>query len=149
METSLVAQRRKARGIALQTLFEVNCTGHDPKETLERLLESASLPEEVANFTSELALKVLENKGHIDDIIQKFAPAWPLEQIAMVDKNILRLGIYEILFNAVPVKVAINEAVELAKTFGSDSSPKFVNGVLGSVYKELKNKENSAERGVI
>lgn len=147
METFLVTQRRKARGIALQALFEVDCTEHNPKEILERLLESSSLPEEVANFTSELALKVLENKGRIDGIIRKFAPAWPLEQIAMVDKNILRLGIYEILFNAVPVKVAINEAVELAKTFGSDSSPKFVNGVLGSVYKELKNQENATEGG--
>ena len=147
METFLVAQRREARAIALQTLFEVDCTGHNHEEILGRLLEISSLPEEMANFTSELASKVLENKERIDDIIQKFAPAWPLEQMARVDKNILRLGIYEILFNTVPVKVAINEAVELAKTFGSDSSPKFVNGVLGSVYKELKNKENSTERG--
>ena len=137
MKTSITAQRRKGRAIALQTLFEVDCTGHDPKETLKRLSEGSSLPEEIVVFFQELILKVLENKSSIDDMIRRFAPAWPFEQIAIVDRNILRLGIYEILFNAVPAKVAINEAVELAKAFGNNSSPRFINGVLGSVYTEM------------
>jgi N utilization substance protein B len=80
---------------------------------------------------------VLENKGRLDELIARFAPAWPLDQIAIVDRNILRLGICEIIFDLVPVKVAINEAVELAKTYGGESSSKFVNGVLGSFYNEL------------
>ncbi len=137
MKTSITAQRRKGRAIALQTLFEVDCTGHDAKETLGRLSEGSSLPEETVVFFQELVLKVLENKTSIDDMIRRFAPAWPFEQIAIVDRNILRMGIYEILFKAVPAKVAINEAVELAKAFGNSSSPRFINGVLGSVYTEM------------
>lgn len=140
-----LANRRKGRAIALQTLFEIDCTHHNSRESLDRLLEDSSLPEETATFTRELVLKVLENKGIIDELIQRFAPAWPLQQIAIVDRNILRLGIYEILFKVVPAKVAINEAVELAKAFGSDSSPKFVNGVLGSVYAELADQTGRKE----
>jgi len=144
MKTPLVA-RRKGRAIALQALFEIDCTHHNSKESLARLLESSSLPEETAVFTRELVLKVLENREVIDGMIQRFAPAWPLQQIAVVDRNILRLGIYEILLKEVPAEVAINEAVELAKAFGSDSSPKFVNGVLGSVYAELPNQKERKE----
>jgi len=144
METSL-ADRRKGRAIALQVLFEVDCTGHDSTESLDRLLEGSSLPEETATFARELVLKVLENRRIIDELIQRFAPAWPLWQIAMVDRNILRLGVYEILFKVVPAKVAINEAVELAKAFGSDTSSKFINGVLGSVYAELTNQKERKE----
>jgi len=129
----------------LQALFEVDCTGHDSTESLDRLLEGSSLPEETVTFAQELVLGVLENRGIIDEPIQRFAPAWPLQQIAMVDRNILRLGVYEILFKVVPAKVAISEAVELAKTFGSDRSSKFVNGVLGSVYAELSNQEERKE----
>jgi transcription antitermination protein NusB len=147
VKISIIARRRKGRAIALQTLFEVDCTGHDPKETLKRLLEDSSLPEETVTFVQDLVLKVLENKNSIDDMIRRFAPVWPFEQIAIVDRNILRLGIYEILFDAVPVKVAINEAVELAKAFGNDSSHRFINGVLGSVYTEMAKQRNSPERG--
>lgn len=129
----------------MQALFEVDCAGHDSTESLGRLLEGSSLPEEMTTFTRELVLKVLENKGVIDELIQRFAPAWPLPQIAVVDRNILRLGVCEILFKVVPAKVAINEAVELAKTFGSESSAKFVNGVLGSVFSELANQEKRKE----
>ena len=146
MEISITSRRRKGRAIALQVLFEVDCTGHDPKETLERLLEDSSLPKEMVAFVQELVLKVLENKSRIDDMIRRFAPAWPFEQIAIVDRNILRLGICEILFGTVPAKVAINEAVELAKAFGNDSSPRFINGVLGSVYTEMAKQKNSSER---
>lgn len=132
--------------MALQTLYEVDCTSHDYQESLERVTGSSSLPEETTAFTREIVSGVLENMGTIDDLIRKFAPAWPLEQMAMVDRNILRLGTYEIMFQVVPAKVAINEAVELAKTFGTNNSPKFINGVLGSVYAEFTNNK---EKGVI
>jgi N utilization substance protein B len=126
--------RHKARAIALQALYEVNSAGHDAEMVLPHLLEEGGLTGENADFARGLVSGVLQNKKKIDQHIKNFAPAWPVEQISAVDRNILRLAIFEILLdNSVPVKVAINEAVELAKTFGSDSSPRFVNGVLGSV----------------
>ncbi len=126
--------RRRARALALQALYEIDSTGHEAEEAANHLLAKGGLSEENANFTRELVSGVIRNKEKIDEHIQRFAPAWPIEQIPAVDKNILRLAIFEILLdNKVPVKVAINEAVELAKTFGSDNSSKFVNGVLGSV----------------
>ena len=126
--------RRKARALALQALYEIDSTVHGVEEVLAHLLAAESLTEENAKFTSKLVRGVLQNREKIDENIQNFAPAWPIEQMPMVDRNILRLAIFEILLdNKVPVKVAINEAVELAKTFGSDNSSKFVNGVLGSV----------------
>jgi transcription antitermination protein NusB len=126
--------RHKARTVALQALYEVDSAARNAGEVVERLMEETTLNEETAAFVRELVTGTMLNKNEIDGSIQKYAPAWPLEQIAMVDRNILRLAIFEILFdNKVPVKVAVSEAVELAKTFGSESSPKFVNGVLGSV----------------
>jgi len=126
--------RRKARAIALQVLYEVDSVRHDVEKVLPRLLEESGLSEENAAFARGLVSGVLQNKEKIDQHIKSFAPLWPVEQIPIVDRNILRLAIFEILLdNSVPVKVAINEAVELAKLFGSDSSPRFVNGVLGSV----------------
>jgi N utilization substance protein B len=126
--------RRKARAIALQALYEVNSVGHEVEKVLPLLLAESGLSEENAAFVRGLVNGVLQNKKKIDRHIRNFAPAWPVEQIPIVDRNILRLAIFEILLdNSVPVKVAINEAVELAKKFGSDSSPRFVNGVLGSV----------------
>jgi N utilization substance protein B len=126
--------RHKARAIALQALYEVNSVGHDVEKVLPRLLEESGLSGENAAFARGLVSGVVRNKRKIDQHIKNFAPAWPVEEIPIVDRNILRLAIFEILLdNSVPVKVAINEAVELAKTFGSDSSQRFVNGVLGSV----------------
>ena len=122
------------RALALKVLYEVDSVGHDVDETLARLLAKEKLSEENVTFARELVSGVIQNREKIDHNIQSFAPAWPIGQIPAVDRNILRLAIFEILLdNKVPVKVAINEAVELAKTFGSDNSPKFVNGVLGSV----------------
>ena len=122
------------RVLALKVLYEVDSVGHDMDETLARFLAEEGLSEENAAFARELVSGVVQNREKIDHNIQSFAPAWPVEQIPVVDRNILRLAIFEILLdNKVPVKVAINEAVELAKTFGSDNSSKFVNGVLGSV----------------
>ena len=122
------------RALALKVLYEVDSVGHDLDETVTRLLAEGELSEENTAFARELVSGVIQNREAIDRNIQNFAPAWPIEQIPVVDRNILRLAIFEILLdNKVPVKVAINEAVELAKTFGSDNSSKFVNGVLGSV----------------
>jgi len=130
----MAGARRKARGLALQALYEVDSTGHEVEGVVTHLLADGGLSEENGAFVRELVSGVIQNKEKIDLNIQNFAPAWPIEQIPVVDRNILRLAIFEILFdNKVPVKVAINEAVELAKTFGSDNSSRFVNGVLGSV----------------
>ena len=126
--------RRRARMLAFQALYEIDSTGHEVEQALDNLLADGGLSEENASFARELAYGVVRNREEIDEHIKRFAPAWPIEQIAAVDKNILRLAIFEILLdNKVPTKVAINEAVELAKTFGSDNSSRFVNGVLGAV----------------
>ncbi len=126
--------RRRARVLALQTLYEVDTAGHPPEEILSRLLAQGPAREEVAAFAKELVKGVLENRERIDEVIARAAPAYPVGQLAVVDRNILRLAIEEILMNnETPVRAAINEAIELAKKFGGDSSARFVNGVLGSV----------------
>ena len=130
----MAGTRRKARTTALQALYEVDSVSRDAGEVTERLLSEVGFSEEYNTFVRELVDGVVRNRDEIDRNIQRFAPAWPVEQIAMIDRNILRLAIFEILFdNKVPVKVAVSEAVELAKIFGSESTAKFVNGVLGSV----------------
>lgn len=126
--------RHKARVIALQVLYEVDSVGHDPDATLARHLEQVTLSAELAAFARAMVRGTLGQRAAIDELIARKAPAWPLDQMAKIDKNILRLAIFELLYdNEVPAKAAINEAVELAKTFGSANSPKFVNGVLGAV----------------
>jgi N utilization substance protein B len=130
----MAGQRRKARIIALKALYEMDTVAHQPEDILARLLEDAAAPPEVEAFARELVTSVLAHQEEIDEVIRQKAPAWPLEQVAVVDRNVLRLAIFEILLdNRVPVRAAINEAVELAKAFGGESSPKFVNGVLGAV----------------
>jgi N utilization substance protein B len=130
----MTSTRHKARTIALQALYEVDSAARPAGTVVERLLAESKLSEENAVFVRELVTGTIRHQDAIDHDVQKYAPARPLEQIAMIDRNILRLAIFEILFdNKVPVKVAVSEAVELAKTFGSESSSKFVNGVLGSV----------------
>ncbi|MCJ7515091.1 MAG: transcription antitermination factor NusB [Dehalococcoidia bacterium] len=145
----MVGIRRKARTTALQALYELDCSAHQPNEVLAHLLQEKTLPAEAADFVTSLVNGVLENKKNIDDVIRRFAPAFPVEQIAPVDRNILRLAIFEVLFdNRVPVKAAINEAVELAKGFGSETSQKFINGVLGSVtavYLQEKKQETTGK----
>ena len=111
--------------------------GHDPHAAITRLVEESSFSEKLTKFAIELVTGVTQHKQDIDTSIRRYAPAWPVEQLALLDRNILRLAIFEILYgNSTPVKVAINEAVELAKAFGTDSSARFVNGVLGSVVAE-------------
>jgi len=141
--------RRKARVIALQTLYEIEYVNHEPREILTRLVKEKALAEAAASFAQELVSGVLQNRQKLDDVIRRFAPSFSVEQMAAIDKSILRIAIFEVLFdNKVPIKVAINEAVELAKAFGSDNSPKFVNGVLGSVVGAVpaSEKERSNER---
>jgi len=138
----MVWLRRKARGLALQALYEIDSAGHSAAEVLKRLLGEEKLSEENAAFVHELVNGVIDNKENLDQHIRSFAPAWPLEQIPVIDRNILRLAIFEVLIdNKVPLKVAINEAVELAKTFGAEASPRFINGVLGSVSALVLNKK--------
>ncbi len=130
----MAGARRKARTIALQALYEVDSVEHQAEEVVGRLLARGRLSEENATFVRELVNGVIHNRQRIDQSIKDFAPAWPIDQIPIIDRNILRLAIFEILLdNRVSVSVVINEAVELAKTFGSDNSSKFVNGVLGSI----------------
>jgi N utilization substance protein B len=127
-------KRRRSRITALKALFEVDSTNHPSDQILSRLLEETPLPDDAAEFARQLVSSVIEHRERLDEIIRKNAPAWPLEQVAAVDRNILRLAIYEVVIdNKVPMRAAINEAVELAKEFGGEASPKFVNGVLGSV----------------
>ena len=126
--------RHQARISALQALFEIDCAHHNPVAVIERRLYDAPLPEAGAEFARDLVRGVSEQLEYLDLLVGRYAPEWPVEQIAIIDRNILRMAIYEILMrNDTPVKVAINEAVELAKEFGSDSSGRFVNGVLGSL----------------
>ena len=133
------ANRRKARIVALQSLYEADSSNHPIELALERLQEEALLSHESLDFARELAQGARKQARDIDSIIQRYAPAWPVGELAVVDRNILRLAIYEIMFQGTtPPKVAVNEAVELAKLFGSDSSPRFVNGVLGSVLSSVK-----------
>ena len=126
--------RRKARIIALQALYEFDCVGHDPAASTIRMIEEKSLAEDGARFAMDIVGGVLQNVDEIDGRIGQFAPNYPVTQLAAVDKAILRLAIFEMMFHdGVPIKVVINEAVELAKLFGSKNSSRFVNGVLGSI----------------
>ena len=126
--------RHQARISALQALFEIDCAHHNPIAVIERRLQDAPLPEAGAEFARDLVRGVSQQQEYLDLLVGRYAPEWPVDQIAIIDRNILRMAIYEILMrDDTPVKVAINEAVELAKEFGSDSSGRFVNGVLGSL----------------
>jgi N utilization substance protein B len=130
----MTGKRRRARIVTLMALYEADTVGHDAQAILERLLEETPLPADAQKFARHLVTGVLAYRQEIDEVIGQAAPAWPLDQVAVVDRNILRLAIFETLIdNMVPVRAAINEAVELAKYIGSQASPKFVNGVLGTV----------------
>lgn len=142
MKTKM-ANRHLQRSVAMQSLFEWDFKGkHDEnsREILKRNLEEFAPGLEDGIFAGQLIEGTLRERPTIDKLIEKCAPEWPLEQVTVIDRNILRLGIYELMFGSydeVPPKVAINEAIELAKTFGSDASPRFVNGVLGTIYREM------------
>ncbi len=129
--------RRKARALALQALYETDFTGHASSEVLSQRLEEQPLSPEGEAFARQLVAGVLEHAPELDKQITKHAPEWPLDQMAVIDRNILRIALWEFsLERQTPMKVAINEAVELAKQFGSESAARFVNGVLGAVAAE-------------
>ena len=126
--------RHKARIAALQALYESDVSHHDPLVSVARLCDEESLTETQSEFARGLVAGVLEQRDEIDALIRRSARQWPLEQLSAIDRNILRLAIREILMNNVaPIGAVINEAVELAKQYGSDSAPRFVNGVLGTL----------------
>lgn len=126
--------RTKARFTALQVLYECDLSGHVPAEALQNRLEDDSLDYSLSDFTSKIIFGVFPIVNELDTIISQHAPEWPLDQVAVIDRNIIRIALWEFAVEkCTPVKVAINEAIELAKVFGSDSTPRFVNGVLGSL----------------
>jgi len=134
--------RRRARGLAIQILYEIDCAGHAPEAVMAARQSVTELPEAAARFAEELIRGVLANKDKMDQVITKYAPEWPVAQMAIIDRNVLRIAIFELAIGgSTPVKVAINEAVELAKLYGSESSARFVNGVLGSVTDRLEEIE--------
>jgi N utilization substance protein B len=137
-----IQERRQARRLALQALFEIDSVGHAPGYVIEERLGYLNPGEHGATFFRWLVVGVVKNKSQLNDLIEKHAPEWPVDQLAIVDRNILRLALYEIgsRDSDAPFKVVINEAIELAKLFGSDSSPRFVNGVLGSALDEVSEK---------
>ncbi len=126
--------RRQARCVALQALYEIDCAGHSVGDVLTERLMDEPLPESLRPFVYQLVNGVLEHQRALDALIQQYAPEWPIDQMAIIDRNVLRMAIFEFAVSeTAPLRVAINEAVELAKEFGSDHSPRFVNGVLGSL----------------
>ena len=134
-----MASRHLSRSIAMQSLYEWDFSNKesDLKEITERNINEFGKRLKDQAFVWELILGIVEHLEEIDEIIKKSAPQWPLEQVSIIDRNVLRIGIYELLYadkNSVPPKVAINEAIELAKSFGGDNSGKFINGVLGTVF---------------
>ncbi len=128
-------ERRRARSLALQALYEIDCVRHAPDLVLERIREeNEALSPEAFGFLEGLVRGTLSATQQLDQLVAECASEWPVEELALIDRNILRLALWEFLISGeTPVKVAINEAVELAKRYGSDSSPRFVNGVLGTV----------------
>ena len=120
--------------MALQALYEIDVSGHPPGSVIQERLEDGELEPELVEFTRQIVLGVAPMFETLDRFIAEHAPEWPLDQVAIVDRNILRIALWEFaVYGKTPIKVVINEAVELAKTYGSDSSPRFVNGVLGSL----------------
>ncbi len=138
-----MASRHLSRSIVMQSLYEWDFSGKKPddlKKIVEKNVQEFGPGLEDQTFVWQLITGTVQHINEIDKIIEKAAPEWPLDQITIVDRNVLRIGLFELIFgnkDEVPPKVAINEAIELAKTFGGESSGKFINGVLGTVYKEI------------
>jgi transcription antitermination protein NusB len=136
--------RTRARSVALQVLYEVDLSGHPPGKVLEERLEENPLDSSLTEFAHSIVFGVLPLVEQLDGFIARHAPEWPMDQVALIDRNILRIALWEIAASSqTPIKVAINEAVELAKVYGSDSTPRFVNGVLGSLANRQSEIHNS------
>lgn len=126
--------RTKARAIALQALYELDVTDHPLGAVLQERITETTLDEDLVFFAHDIVTGVWPHTSDLDRFISQHAPEWPLDQVAIIDRNILRIALWEMaVHTSTPLKVAINEAVELAKAYGSDSAPRFVNGVLGSL----------------
>jgi len=139
--------RTKARSVALQALYEIDVTGHLPGEVLSERLKETELDPELIEFARQIVFGVYPMFDTLDQFIAEHAPEWPLDQVATVDRNILRIALWEFtIYEKTPIKVAINEAVELAKTYGSDSTPRFVNGVLGSLADRQNEIQNALKK---
>ncbi|MFH0779452.1 MAG: transcription antitermination factor NusB [Parcubacteria group bacterium] len=145
-----MSNRHFARTVALQSLFEWDFRGQDPKQIDEIInynFKSFAPEYPDHSFTEKIVKEVVEKINDIDKYIEDYAPEWPIDQITNIDRNILRIGIYELIFDRdIPAKVAINESIELAKIYGGESSGKFVNGVLGSIYKKIGPMEKSEDK---
>lgn len=138
--------RTKARSIALQVLYEVDISGHKPGKVLTDRFEHLKMDGSLKRFISQIVSGVINNENILDEFISDFAPEWPLDQVAVIDRNLLRMALWEIaVYEKTPVKVVINEAVELAKKYGADGSPRFVNGVLGNLIDHLEEIKLSVE----
>jgi transcription antitermination protein NusB len=136
--------RTRARSLALQALYEIDVTGHAPLLVIGSRLEETELEPDLVEFAKQIVLGVAPMFNTLDAFISEHAPEWPMDQVAIVDRNILRIALWEFaVYGKTPIKVVINEAVELAKTFGSDSTPRFVNGVLGSLAARQNEIENA------
>lgn len=139
--------RRQARIAALQALYEINCVKHPVGIVLQRCLGHAGLPAAGETFVRSIVQGVLGHQKELDGMISTYAPEWPIEQMAVIDRNILRIALFEFIIDgSTPPKVAINEAVELAKTFGSDSSRRFINGVLGTLLSHRGKKQRRKQQ---
>jgi N utilization substance protein B len=131
--------RTKARSVALQALYEIDITTHPPGTVIENRLVDSSLDSHLAEFARKIFLGVLPLRVQLDNYIAEHAPEWPIDQVSTIDRNLIRIALWEFaVFGETPIKVAINEAIELAKKFGSDSTPRFINGVLGSLASRHK-----------
>jgi N utilization substance protein B len=139
--------RTRARSVALQALYEIDVAGHSPGSVWEQRAAEEDLNETLSEFTRQIIFGVHPLMIVLDKFIAEHAPEWPLDQVAIIDRNILRIALWEIaVYGKTPVKVAINEAVELGKVYGSDSTPRFVNGVLGSLVNQLPEIQRSLSR---
>lgn len=135
--------RTKARCVALQVLYEVDMAGHSPGPVFDQRIEENPLEDGLSEFTSQIIFGVYPLFEKLDQFISQHAPEWPMDQVAVIDRNIIRIALWEFAVSEMtPVKVAINEAIELAKLYGADSTPRFVNGVLGS----LANRQDEIHR---
>lgn len=130
----MAGERHRLRAVVLQALYEIDAVGHKPDEALERQLDTVKMSSANRDYARALVEGVVAARAELDVRISAHAPHWPVSQMSLIDRNILRLAIFEILQdNKVPVKVSINEAVELAKSYGGDNSYRFINGVLGAI----------------
>jgi len=136
-----MGKRRSSRELALKFLYQFELNEGDLDEQIKLFLERNSSQEDVANFMKELVVSLIDKMEEIDEIIQKYSDHWILDRMTVIDRNILRIGTCELLFNfSTPPKVVINEAIDIAKKYGNEDSPEFINGILDKVYNEIGQK---------